>query len=182
MRSLSDTSPRAASRRFPWEQSRASRRHLSGLASAPSSPTWSGSCAATWAGELACRQHLHLHAAPGQGHRLQRPDRSLVRIHPETARPSLRIGRHAYCIPGLTAESSERLLDELLELACHPPRIHRHRWRPGDVALWDNRYLLHRGLPWNMEEPRVMPYSRIAGDPRSEAGIPPETSAAAGTT
>lgn len=108
------------------------------------------------------------------------PLRSLVKIHPETGRPSLLIGRHAYGIPGLDPNASERLLDELLELACQPPRIHRHRWRPGDVVLWDNRCLLHRGLPWNMNEPRVMLHSRIAGDPASEGGIEQDGSTVAG--
>ena len=99
------------------------------------------------------------------------PLRPIVKVHPETGRPSILIGRHAYGIPGLTTDASERLLDELLELACQSPRIHRHHWRPGDVVLWDNRCLLHRGLPWDMNEPRVMLHSRIAGDPRSEGGI-----------
>jgi alpha-ketoglutarate-dependent taurine dioxygenase len=71
----------------------------------------------------------------------------------------------------MTAEASDRLLDELLELACQSPRIHRHRWSAGDVVLWDNRCLLHRGRAWDMREPRVMLHSRIAGDPASEGGI-----------
>ena len=96
------------------------------------------------------------------------PLRPLVKIHPETGRPSLLIGRHAYGIPGMTPEESEKFLDELAEFACQPPRIYHHAWSPGDAVLWDNRCLMHRACPWDMSQPRVMYHARIAGDPNSE--------------
>ncbi len=96
------------------------------------------------------------------------PLRPLVKTHPETGRRSLLIGRHAYGIPGLDPEESEKLLEELVEFACRPPRVHEHRWTPGDVVVWDNRCLLHRARPWDMTRPRVMMHTRIAGDPQSE--------------
>jgi alpha-ketoglutarate-dependent taurine dioxygenase len=99
------------------------------------------------------------------------PLRPLVKVHPETGRPNLIIGRHAYGIPGLSAARSEALLDELLDFACRPPRIYHHSWRPGDAVLWDNRCLMHRACPWNMTEPRVMYHARIAGNPETESGV-----------
>lgn len=109
----------------------------------------------------------------GYGFHDQRPPlRSLVKIHPESGRPSLLIGRHAYGIPGLDAAASERLLEDLIELACQPPRVYYHRWSAGDAVLWDNRCLLHRGCPWDFSEPRVMYHSRIAGDPATESALP----------
>lgn len=99
------------------------------------------------------------------------PLRPLVKIHPETGRPALLIGRHAFGIPGLTEAESEVLLDELLEFACQPPRLYYHTWAPGDAVLWDNRCLLHRACPWDMSEPRVMYHARIAGDPLTESGV-----------
>ncbi len=96
------------------------------------------------------------------------PLRPLVKVHPETGRPSLVIGRHAYGIPGMEPGESERLLEELVDFACRPPRIYHHAWSPGDAVVWDNRCLLHRGLPWDMNEPRVMYHARIAGDPTTE--------------
>jgi len=63
------------------------------------------------------------------------------------------------------------LLQELVDFACQPPRIYHHNWTPGDAVVWDNRCLLHRGMPWDMNEPRVMWHSRIAGDPMSEAAL-----------
>lgn len=100
------------------------------------------------------------------------PLRPLVKVHPETGRPSLTIGRHAHAIPGLSAEESEALLDELLALTCQPPRIYQHTWSPGDAVIWDNRALMHQACPWDMNEPRVMYHSRIAGDPVSEGWQP----------
>jgi alpha-ketoglutarate-dependent taurine dioxygenase len=99
------------------------------------------------------------------------PLRPLVKHHPVTGRPALFIGRHAYGIPGLDADASERLLDELLELACRPPRVLRHAWAPGDVAVWDNRCVLHRARPYDLEEVRVLHHTRIAGEPATESGI-----------
>jgi alpha-ketoglutarate-dependent taurine dioxygenase len=99
------------------------------------------------------------------------PLRPLVKRHPQTGRASLFIGRHAYGIPGLAADESERLLDELLAFACRPPRIWQHRWQAGDVAVWDNRCLLHRARPFDPAQPRVMHHTRIAGDPASESGL-----------
>ena len=98
------------------------------------------------------------------------PLRPLVKRHPVTGRRSLFIGRHAYGIPGLAEAESERLLDELLAFACQPPRVFAHRWQAGDVAIWDNRCVLHRARPWDPAEPRVMHHTRIAGDPATESG------------
>ena len=99
------------------------------------------------------------------------PLRPIVKVHPETGRKSLVIGRHAHNIPNMDPGESERLLQELVDFACHPPRIYHHNWTPGDAVVWDNRCLLHRGMPWDMGEPRVMWHSRIAGDPVSEAAL-----------
>jgi alpha-ketoglutarate-dependent taurine dioxygenase len=96
------------------------------------------------------------------------PLRPLVKVHPETGRKALAIGRHAYGVLELDPDESARLLDELVDLACRPPRVWTHRWSPGDVVVWDNRALLHRALPWDMAEPRVLWHSRIAGDPATE--------------
>ena len=99
------------------------------------------------------------------------PLRPLVKVHPETGRRSLLIGRHAHNVPGMDKAESERFLEGLIEFACQPPRIYHHDWRPGDVVVWDNRCLLHQATPWDMSQPRVMWHSRIAGDPVSEAAL-----------
>jgi alpha-ketoglutarate-dependent taurine dioxygenase len=115
--------------------------------------------------------HAHRSDSQYSGYGFQVKDpplRPLVKTHPETGRKALMVGRHAYGIPGLAAEESERLLQDLAEFACQAPRVCHHRWTPGDVVVWDNRCLMHRACPWDMTQPRVMSHSRIAGDPVSE--------------
>ena len=99
------------------------------------------------------------------------PLRPLVKKHPATGRRSLFIGRHAYGIPGLSEAASDALLAELLDFACQPPRVWQHRWRPGDLVVWDNRCVLHRARPYDHSEPRVMRHTRIAGDPATEQSL-----------
>lgn len=99
------------------------------------------------------------------------PLRPLVKVHPDTGRKSLLIGRHAHAIPGMDPAESERFLQELIDFACQPPRIYHHDWAPGDAVLWDNRCLLHQATPWDMTQQRIMWHSRIAGDPASETAL-----------
>ena len=100
----------------------------------------------------------------GQGPQL----RPLVKVHPETGRRSLLVGRHAFGVPGLEPDESERFLARLVAEACRPPRTYVHSWTSGDVVLWDNRCLLHRACPWDTNVPRVMYHTRLAGDPVTE--------------
>jgi alpha-ketoglutarate-dependent taurine dioxygenase len=63
------------------------------------------------------------------------------------------------------------LLQELLEIATARDRVYTHRWRPGDLVMWDNRCTLHRGRPWDESAyRRVMHRTTVAGDgPTAEA-------------
>ena len=94
-----------------------------------------------------------------------------MKVHPVTGRRALFIGRHAFNVPGLAPKDSERLLDELLDFACRPPRVLVHRWQPGDLAIWDNRCVLHRARPYDPGVPRVLHHTRIAGDPATESAL-----------
>ena len=99
------------------------------------------------------------------------PLRPLVKVHPETGRPALYIGRHAHDIPGLSEEESRLLLEELVEFGCQPPRVYGHHWQVGDVVIWDNRRVLHRARPWPADEARAMHHTRVAGDPGTETAL-----------
>jgi alpha-ketoglutarate-dependent taurine dioxygenase len=119
--------------------------------------------------------HAHREGSAYSGYGFQVKDpplRPLVKVHPETGRPALMVGRHAYGIPGLSPEESAELLASLTAFACRPPRVYHHRWTPGDAVVWDNRCLMHRACPWDMREPRVMYHARIAGDPVTEFAAP----------
>ena len=88
----------------------------------------------------------------------------IVQRHPATGRSALFVGRHARSIVGIDADEGRHLIDALREQACRPPRVFTHRWSAGDVVVWDNRCVLHRGRPWDMAQPRVMRRLTIAGD------------------
>jgi alpha-ketoglutarate-dependent taurine dioxygenase len=97
--------------------------------------------------------------------------RPLVKIHPDTGRPNLVIGRHSYGIVGMDPEESERLLDRLADEACRPPRVYYHQWQPGETVIWDNRRLMHRATPYDMTQPRRMWHTRIAGERETELAV-----------
>ncbi|MEM1435342.1 MAG: TauD/TfdA family dioxygenase [Pseudomonadota bacterium] len=97
------------------------------------------------------------------------PLRPLCKVHPETGRTMLAVGRHAFAIPEVAAEQAEPFLEGLLDFATGDPyRVYQHRWTAGDVLVWDNRSLLHKACAWDFSEPRVMLHSRLAGDPTTE--------------
>ncbi len=76
--------------------------------------------------------------APGAVH-------PLVVGHPETGRPALFPGRrtNAY-VKDLPLEESEALLDQLWAWCTRAEFTYVHKWRPGDLLIWDNRSTLHR--------------------------------------
>ena len=96
------------------------------------------------------------------------PLRPIIKIHPETGRKSIYTGRHAYGIPGMSYDESRSLLDKLMENACQPPRIYKHKWSPGDIVVWDNRCVMHRARPYDESLPRILRGARISGDPETE--------------
>lgn len=108
------------------------------------------------------------------------PLRPLVKTHPATGRKALFMGRHAFRILGMEDGEARALFDNLTEEACRPPRTLRHRWRPSDVAAWDNRRVLHRARPYDFSEARILRHTRVAGDPATElAETGPDEHAAA---
>ncbi|HEX3952805.1 MAG TPA: TauD/TfdA family dioxygenase [Stellaceae bacterium] len=71
----------------------------------------------------------------------------LVRTHPDTGRKSLYIGNHSTHVVGLAKAEGTALLAELLAHATQRRFVYTHRWRLGDLVMWDNRCLLHRVVP-----------------------------------
>ena len=68
----------------------------------------------------------------------------LARKHPETGRIAIFAGMHASHIDGWPFEKGRSLILELEAHATQPAFLFRHKWRAGDVLMWDNRCLLHR--------------------------------------
>jgi taurine dioxygenase len=94
-------------------------------------------------------------AAPGARH-------PLVRVHPESGKKSLFLGRRRNShVVGQGLEESERLLDELWRHATQPQFTWRQRWRVGDVMVWDNRCTLHRRDAFDPAARRLMHRTQI---------------------
>lgn len=74
---------------------------------------------------------------------------TIVRIHPGSGRKTLYLASHASHIIGWPMEQGRALLDELITFATQPCFVHQHRWRTGDLVVWDNRCTLHRGRPYD---------------------------------
>ncbi|HYM32009.1 MAG TPA: TauD/TfdA family dioxygenase [Candidatus Cybelea sp.] len=69
----------------------------------------------------------------------------LVRIHPETGRKALYMNPNRMeRIVGMARGDSDRLLDELIAHATQEKYQYRHKWRPGDILIWDNRCTMHK--------------------------------------
>jgi alpha-ketoglutarate-dependent 2,4-dichlorophenoxyacetate dioxygenase len=88
----------------------------------------------------------------------------LVRRHPASGRKSLYAGAHAARIEGWPQERGRALIDRINEFCTQPRYVYRHEWRVGDVLMWDNRVVLHRGRPYDPAERRVMHRATVKGD------------------
>jgi len=80
----------------------------------------------------------------------------MVWKNPVNGRSALYIASHAYAVEGMETKAGEKLIEDLTELATAPGTTYEHKWRPGDVVMWDNRATMHRGRPWPGNEPRYM--------------------------
>jgi alpha-ketoglutarate-dependent taurine dioxygenase len=71
----------------------------------------------------------------------------VVRVHPESGRPGLFVNpTFTTRIVGLSRLESDALLDLLHRHSTAPEHVFRHRWRTGDVVMWDNRATMHIGV------------------------------------
>lgn len=86
------------------------------------------------------------------------PDRPWRAVwpNPVTGDKALYIASHAFAVEGMGLEDGQALIDEAMALCTAPEHVYSHAWRPGDVLLWDERAVLHRGRPWPYDEPRVL--------------------------
>jgi len=90
----------------------------------------------------------------------------LIRLHPErndykslffTANAGNEIG-------GMSQEDGAALHKELVNIVSNSSFRYKHRWKKGDLVMWDNRCLLHRAIPYDMNKfRRVFRRTTVAG-------------------
>ena len=76
-------------------------------------------------------------------------DQPIVRTHPETGRKCIYLGDHAEYIVGMPYDEGRALIEELNALAVHPDLTYEHRWKPGELIVWDNRCVMHRATAYD---------------------------------
>ncbi|MEM8797048.1 MAG: TauD/TfdA family dioxygenase [Pseudomonadota bacterium] len=76
--------------------------------------------------------------------------------NPINSREALYIASHAFRIDGYDEAESAALLSELIAFCTEPRFTYSHHWQVGDVLMWDQRAVMHRGTPWPYEEPRKL--------------------------
>lgn len=95
----------------------------------------------------------------------------LVRRNPRTGRLALFINPgYAIGIQELPGAEGEKLLDFLCAHACRPEFVYAHKWRTGDVLIWDNLAVNHKGTEFDTARyVRRMHRTTIASTPEAYA-------------
>jgi taurine dioxygenase len=94
----------------------------------------------------------------------------IVCAQPRTGTPTLYLGRrrNAYIV-GLDLDESEALLDELWSYATDTTIRLEHRWRVGDVLLWNNRATIHRRDSFDSAARRLLTRTQVKGESSPKA-------------
>ena len=77
----------------------------------------------------------------------QRPHavQPLVHVHTGSGRKALYVAAHARDIVGMPPQDGQALLKELIDFATQPKYTFNVKYKPGDLAIWDNLCSMHRG-------------------------------------
>ena len=101
---------------------------------------------------------------PSHANSLPPVRQKLVRKNSATGERNFYVGSHAREIEGWGFAESRDLLDDLLARTTEREHIYEHIWSPGDLVIWDNRCLLHRGSGYDADKyRRRMRQTRVQG-------------------
>ena len=98
------------------------------------------------------------------GNQITEAAHPLFRTHPETGRKALYIGSHTQTLVDFADEEAAPILEYLFAHAVRPEFTCRFHWRPGSMAIWDNRCVQHLALADYDGQRRRMHRITIAGD------------------
>jgi alpha-ketoglutarate-dependent 2,4-dichlorophenoxyacetate dioxygenase len=91
---------------------------------------------------------------PGEREKYPPSRQRLVRRHPGSKRKTLYLSAHASHVVGWPKPEGRILLYDLNLHATRPEFVYSHKWRVGDLVIWDNRCTMHRGRPHDDTQPR----------------------------
>jgi taurine dioxygenase len=89
----------------------------------------------------------------------------LVRRHPISGRKALYVAAgECIGIPGMADAEAEALIGELAAHVVRPEFQYRHRWRVGDLVIWDNCQLQHLAIKdYAPTERRLLHRTQVKG-------------------
>lgn len=90
----------------------------------------------------------------------------LVRTHPVTGKKALYLSaRFTIGIEGMSEAEADEILDPLFEHQIRPEFVYTHKWKDGDLVIWDNRCVMHRGTGgYTYPDVRTMHRTVVAGE------------------
>jgi taurine dioxygenase len=95
----------------------------------------------------------------------------LVRTHPESGRKAIYADPGmTRAVEGLSEAASRSLLGELFAWCTRDEFVYEHRWRRGDVLMWDNACTMHRRGEFDPSSRRLMKRTTILAP--SDRGVP----------
>jgi taurine dioxygenase len=90
----------------------------------------------------------------------------MVRTHPATGKKALYISpRFTIGIEGMSEAEADEILDYLFAHQVRPEFTYTHKWKDGDLVIWDNRSVIHRGAGgYTYPDVRTMHRTVVAGE------------------
>jgi taurine dioxygenase len=90
----------------------------------------------------------------------------LIRTHPATGRKALYLSpRFTIGIEGINEAEADEILDTLFAHQTRDEFVYRHKWKNGDLVMWDNRCVIHRATGgFSFPDVRTMHRTVLAGD------------------
>ena len=92
-------------------------------------------------------------------------EQPMILQHPATGRKSVYLNKSMIRTIGDLDEAASEALLEKLEAHCTQDRfVYSHKWRPGDLVVWDNLSTMHRATPYDFQKHRrVMHRTQVCG-------------------
>ena len=88
----------------------------------------------------------------------------VFRTHDETGRKAIYVNRlMTLRVEGMSEKESEGLLNAVFDHAENPEFICCHKWKVGDLLMWDNRNSMHARKDFPADQRRVMWRTQILG-------------------
>lgn len=76
--------------------------------------------------------------------------------NPVNGAEAVYVASHSFAVDGMAEAEGAAFIDQLVADVTRPEYVYAHRWQVGDVMIWDQRAVMHRGTPWPYDQPRKL--------------------------